>query len=401
LRGDVVCFLALAACSSSKSNDVPPVAYQGTLPSTTPARFAANVLTIAASVDQATLRPLVMDTGSPLTGIDPGSYAGVPIPADASSLTTLGVGSLVFQNVPSVALTECGGSCGPFDITGVVGGNILRSFVVAFDYRAPAVVLANAAPSPPANTGGAPVRVAFDVAGGGTGSIAGGNGETVNLAPTRIVVQASIEGTSRTLVLDTGSSYTELRTSLYTAVVSDGRAQLGLSTLTAVGVSTGSVARTRALALGDAQAMGSPLGSTPDNIVDNLSNETGMTIDGTIGGSFLRAFYVVIDYAGHLLTLYPYAAADPLADEFQRVGVFLGAKGTGYVVAQAMDTTAASYVGDVVVDVDGAKLDGLDPEAADRLLRGQPGGAHTLHVQHRSLVTPVTLTIKDVLPLGP
>lgn len=389
----------LAACGGSTSSEVPPVAYEGPLPAAVSARLLFDTLTVEASIDGVTSRPLLVDTGSPMTGFDPRSWPEVQLSADASVLPSLALGPLTFEQVPAVTLTECGTTCGPYDVTGVVGGNVLRSFVVGFDYQAPAVTFGPTAL--PGDAQASAVTVGFDLTGGGTGTIAGGNGQVVNVPPTRLVVQATIEGTARTLVIDTGSSYTLLRQSLFSPLVSDGRAQLTLDASTATGAAQGSVARTHTLVVGAAQASGSPVGSVPDEQIDDLASETGLAIDGLLGGSFLRAFYTLIDYGQRQASLYPYSVVDPLADEFDRVGVFLAEDGSGYVVTQAVEQSEQSLVGAVLVDVDGTPVMGLDPDQADRLLRGAPGTTHTLHLQSGDSVQAETLPVQDVLPLAP
>ncbi len=155
------------------------------------------------------------------------------------------------------------------------------------------------------------------------------------------------------------------------------------------------MARSRSLDVGGATSAGSPIASVPDEQVDDVANETGTTIDGMLGGSFLRAYYTVVDYAGGKLSLYPYASGDPLADEFDRAGVFLVESDGGYDVGQAIDPTADALLDAPLDAIDGTALVGLDPEQADRSLRGSLGTTHTL----RAGAQTVTLAVKDVLPL--
>jgi hypothetical protein len=388
----------VVACGGVSPNDVPPVPYSGALPASVSARYLFNVLSVEAVANGAKASPILVDTGSPMTGLDPTSYAGGEIPPDISVLSSLAVGGVTFERVPAVALEECGTACGPFDVTGVLGGNVLRSFTLALDYRAPAVVFGAAAI--PASAQSTPSVISFAVAGGGTGTIAGGDGRTLDVPPTRILVQATIEGSVRTLLLDTGSSYTLLRDSLFSALVADGRAQLALEASTGAGPTQGAVARTKTLDVSSATATGSVVGSVPDAQVDDVATETGETVDGMLGGSFLRASYTVVDYAAGKLSLYPYATVDPLVDEFVRAGVFLDEEGDGYVVSQAIDPAAGAFVGSAVADVDGTAVANLDPEQADRLLRGQVGASHVIHFEGAGAAS-VTLAVKDVLPLAP
>ena len=394
-------FVAASACRASTQDDVPPVAYTGALPVTVPARYLSNVLTVEAEVNGAGARPLLVDTGSAMTGLDPTSYADANVASDVSSLPSLAVGAMTWKNVPVVVLDECGTSCGPYDVTGVVGGNILRSFVVSFDYRAPAIVFGPA--QPPSTVTPTPIAIPFSVEGGGMGTIAGGNGAEVDVPPTRAVLHGTIEGVARTFVVDTGASFTLLRESLFTPLVSDGRKTLALVSSTSSGSAQGSVARTHALDVGAATSSGSPVESVPDAVVDDLAAETGTSIDGLLGGSFLRAYDTVVDYGAGAMSLYPYSAVDPLADEFDRVGFFLGASGSDYVIVQIILGSAASGVegleGATLVDVDGTPLTGLDPETADRLLRGAVGATHAMHVMIGATLEEKTFPVEDVLAL--
>ena len=392
--------LVLAACSSSTTDGgVPPVAYVGALPATLPARYVANTLSVQASINASTARPFLVDTGSPITGFDPSAWPDANVASSTSVLGSLAVGPLTFTQVPSAALSECGTACGPYDAAGLLGGNVLRSFVVAFDYRTPAVVLGPTAV--PATVQASPTIVAFVLAGGGRGTIAGGNGQIVEVPPTRLVVQAQIDGAARTLVVDTGASFTLLRQSLFAPLVADGRAQLTFKAATATGATQGTVARARSLRVGAAAQAGSPVGGVADADMDSIASETGHAVDGLLGGSFLRAFYAVVDYGNGHAALYPYTAADPVADEFTRVGVFLAASGGGYVVSHAVATTDSGLVGAMLVDVDGTTVAGKDPEQADRLLRGSLGATHTLHLQRGGVIEAKTLPVQDVLPLPP
>jgi hypothetical protein len=244
-----------------------------------------------------------------------------------------------------------------------------------------------------------PTTVSLDLAGGGMGMIAGGNGQQVDVPPTRLIVEVPIEGSTCTLIVDTGASYSLIRDALFQQVASDGRAVLTLGATTITGGTELQVARTHSMSVGSASATGSPIGDLPDAQAADLSNEVGRNIDGLLGGSFLRAFYTLVDYGGQSLSLYPYKSADPLADEFDRAGVFLAEDGTGYVIAQTVGKTDPNLVGETLVDVDGTTVAGLDPDQADRLLRGRPGASHVLHVQQDGGVVAVTLSVQDVLPL--
>jgi hypothetical protein len=392
-------WIGLVACNGSTSTSVPAVDYTGTLPASVPARHIFNTLEVQASIGKSMPRLIVVDTGSPLAGVDPASWPDADLSPTFSTLPTFTVGSLTFEQVPAAPLSICGTMCGPFDPTGVLGGNVLREFVMGFDYQAPAVLFGPSAVPSDAQT--SPVTVAIDVAGGGMGTVASGDSQVYDVPPTRLVLSVVIEGTTHTLAVDTGATYTTLRASLFSQIVADGRATLPFDAATTTGGAQSQVARSRTMSVGSAQATGSPIASIDDSVIDSLASEIGQSADGLLGGSFLRAYYTRIDYGGQQLSLYPFKTADPLADEFDRVGVFLAEDGAGYAIGQAVTASAQSLVGDTLVDVDGTSVTGLDPDQADRLLRGTPGGSHTLHVQQNGTVDAVTLPIEDVLALMP
>jgi hypothetical protein len=391
--------LGLLGCNGQASTNVPPVAYTGSLPASVPARYLFNTLTVEAAIGKSMQRPIVVDTGSPMTGVDPASWPDADLSATFTTLPSLAVGSLTFESVPAVPLSICGTTCGPFDTTGVLGGNILRSFVIGFDYQAPAVLFGPT--QVPSDAQASPITVGLDLAGGGMETLAGGDGQELDVPPTRLIVTVTIEGTARTMILDTGSSYTLLSETLFKQIVADGRTVLPFEASTVMGGAQSDVARTHTMSVSAAQATGSPIASIDDGTIGNLSSETGQSIDGLLGGSLLRAYYTQIDYGSRQLALYPFKVADPLADEFDRVGVFLAEDGAGYAIGQAVTASAQYLLGDVLVDVDGTSVSGLDPDQADRLLRGTPGGSHMLHVERNGTAVAVTLPIEDVLPLMP
>ena len=394
--------LVVTACGSPAANEVPPVAYEGTLPASASARYFFNTLTVEASVDGATSRPLLVDTGSPLTGVDPTSWPDAAAGGRISpSLSALAVGPLTFEQVPSAPLTECGTSCGPYDVTGVLGGNVLRSFVVGFDYQGPTVVLG-------------PTTLPSDAQGVGHDDRLRRGGRRNRdhrrrrrSGRRRPAHAAGPAGDHRGHGAHAHRRHRlELHAPAAVALRDHGlgrtRPAISQSVSTASGAAQGSVARTHTLVVGAAQATGSPVGSIPDDEVDDLATEIGGSVDGMLGGSFLRAFYATSTTARGQLSLYPYVTADPLADEFDRVGVFLAEDGAGgYVVAQAVEPSEQGLVGEPLVDVDGTPVAGLDPDQADRLCGARPGRPTRCTCRPRGGVEAQTLPVQDVLPLSP
>ena len=135
--------------------------------------------------------------------------------------------------------------------------------------------------------------------------------------------------------------------------------------------------------------------------------EVHHTVDGLLGGNFLRNFLVTIDYPEGVLHLQRYTTP-PIADEFQRVGVELGiANGAHrYGIARVYPGSDAAAkqlsVGDEVVSVDGVALDDLDPLAADDSLNGTVGATKMIGLgnAHTSGLTNTTITVRvdDLIP---
>src|SRR5437667_19554 len=216
------------------------------------------------------------------------------------------------------------------------------------------------------------------------------NGTIISFPATRIPLTVDVEGVSHPFILDTGASETTVRSTVYNALIADGRGQLNnLPITTVAGPGFATVARVRTLTVGGqtvtdpvVMMIGDPL---RDQLLDSISGEVNHTNDGLLGGNFLREFMVTIDYPRGTLHLQRYTSA-VIVDEFKRVGFELGpasaASAHSYAVGVVYDNTDAAAKnlspGDELVSVDGRALDGLDSVAADNLLNGNVGSTKAI-----------------------
>jgi len=266
-----------------------------------------------------------------------------------------------------------------------------------------------------------------DVAGGGgallPGDCPGGCG-AVDLDATRVVVEATLEGRAEpvVLVLDTGASALVLRPSVVDGLGDPARPRLdGVTVGTANGAVTAYLTRVSSLAVdavpddandaaGAADALVETSVSTlvlPDEaLFDGLSAEVGRRIDGLLGGSFLRAFAISIDYPGQTLRASRYLVRDHIdPNEFVRVGFTMVPDGQAWLVQDVhpgTDADAQGLVpGDEIVSVDGVAITGADADAVSALFTGFGLGDRVpLEVVRGAGGAPVPLDVlvEDLLP---
>ena len=137
----------------------------------------------------------------------------------------------------------------PLNFAGLLGGNVMRQFMVRFDYAHPDHAFRLGMPPMEMATDGVETpgnSADFTLEGGGLGRV--GDGGVVSFPATRIPIQVEIDGVTHPFVLDSGASETTVRASLFTTVTADGRAQLsGLPIMTVMGSSTASATRVSTL----------------------------------------------------------------------------------------------------------------------------------------------------------
>jgi hypothetical protein len=396
--------LALSACSGQAIDISGPLG--------TPIQGAThgNVMYIPVAVDGTMARPLAVDTGAPVTLLDPNAFMDLNLPSGQSSHTFVS-GALTFKGVPAVALSPCGMMiCSDEQLDGLFGGNILRQIETTFNYRDQQLVL-----GPLTVPGGVePVGASkkFDLQGGGRGQLQGVSG-IIDFPATRISITVTVEGTDHPFILDSGASLLVLDPALFQTLASDGRATTQVGALTTMGMGSSQAMRLRSVVVAGAEVQGAPAISSPLDL-SQLAAEVGHPVEGLLGGTYLREFLVSADYPSTQLTLRRYDTRDHIHDEFQRVGILLAQASDGsYVVAYVFPKTDAANnpgltcvqgttrPGSTVVSVDGTALGGLAPEDADLSLRGTPGVYKTLVLRSScdGSMTTASIRVDDVLPL--
>jgi len=291
----------LAGCNSgtmSPNGGAGAPGANGAAGTTVPGTVTSDIVSVPVAIDGAGTMPFVVDTGSPLTLIDPTRFQTLGLSMGSDVVTTLTVGSLQFMNVTVLAASPCGlMTCSTSAPAGLLGGDILGQFLLTLDYVTPAVGFnSTALPSGL----GAPAATAFSLEGGGLVQISGGG--TVMVPATRISVDVAIEGATYPFVVDTGSSQVLLSSDFYDMVVSDGRSQSTANVLTVNGTMTEPTTELKTVSLAGAAQTNVSAVRSPFSL-DPLSAEVGHPVLGLLGGSYLSAYLITIDYPNRQITL--------------------------------------------------------------------------------------------------
>jgi len=376
-----------------------------------PARVGANLVFAEVSINAQPPSFLLIDTGSPVTLIDPSMYPALSFPQTPQVTVSVAFGGFTVDNVPALQTTFLGS--GGANVPEIVGGNLMQQFPVQLDYserdpnRAFRIGASNMTASGVEVPGG---QVSFTLAGGGREIVDMSSTAAIDVPATRIPITVDIEGVSHPFILDTGASEVTVRDTVYAALVADGRPQLsGLPIGTAAGARTATVTRARTITVGGQTVVNAPIMTIGDQLIDGLQSELGRPMDGLLGGSYLREFLVTVDYPHGSLQLQRYVPPAVIQDEFKRVGFELGT-GSGahaYAVAVVYPGTDAEAkgirMGDVILSVDGQDLDSLDPISADETLDGTVGTTKQIGLgaaADPSLAnTTIAVRVDDLIPL--
>lgn len=373
----VLALVALSACGTTDGDGpADTLDTMGMLGVPSPTLIGQNVMLVDATLNGHAGGRLLVDTGSPLTFVNAAWFSGAQLPAATQVTVDIGIGALTIDDVPSIQTT--GGAMDQLRLAGILGGNVLRQFSTTFNYRDRQFWM-GAGPSPddvlPATS------IAFKLSGGGIGKL---DGSFIRFLATRVPISVEVEGKSHMLVLDTGASDVTLRTGVFDELVADGRAVLDdMLVSTVAGVTTARVARCRSISVSGETLTNIAVMAFADTILDTISDELGYTVDGLLGGDFLREFLVTIDYRKGRVDLGRYGSRAHIHDEFERVGMWLSTSGaSSFVVASVRRGSAVEKAGiakgDEVVSIDGQTLAGLDLFAVDSLLNGQAGSTHRI-----------------------
>jgi len=397
------------ACGGSSGGSSPPLMTSGMLGTPSTAVISNNLIFVNASMNAMDQTPgvfgMLVDTGSPVVLIDPTQFNTPPPTTNAQIATKVDLGLLDALGNPVVVIEQApvlqvsNAMMDGLGFGGILGGSVMSQFSVQLDYAAPMMegfclgcTAVGRADVGPDNV------VPFTLKGGGDSAFTLGtdshgnpiNSPAINIPPTRIVVAVAIDGTPHTCIVDSGATQLSIRSTVYDALVADGRAQLsgGIAIMTIAGPANAEVTRAKTITVGSATISDPPvmsiMTSPPDQLLGNISNELKTPIDCLLGGSFLRNFLVTIDYPATQLHLEPYLTP-PIPDEFRRAGFTIGlATQTGpfvvtYVYPGSDAASQGIAVGDEVVAIDGTNLMSvIYVDAADQLLDGTPGATKSI-----------------------
>jgi hypothetical protein len=362
-----------------------------------PAKIYANIFVVDASLNGAPGGQVILDTGSPLTLLDAHGFDGAPINSGhyTADLTVAGAGVSGVTVIPLIA----GGGL----VDGIVGGDVFHTSTLALAYRDKQVRFGDG-PSPDGIDASA-TPVAFSLEGGGEGRI---NNEVISYPATRVIVNLSIDGEDHVVMLDSGASATTLRTSVFDHMIADGRPRIddGPTVSTLTGPAQTRLTRARKLAIGGFELANSLVSTIGDDLFNNIGQEVGHNLDGVVGGTYLREFFVTIDYSNHQLRLQRWNDGSHIPDEMVRVGIELGA-GPPYSVATVYSGSDAQKqgirIGDELRAIDGTDLSSKDPAFISSALAGKVGESHTLTMGATTDTTingkSVEVRVEDLLPV--
>jgi len=407
--------VAVSACGDDG------IDYDGTAGEPTPARFDAWVPAIdlsAASGDLDITGNVIVDTGAPFTILDVDTYGY----EDGKAATTLTGFGLTFPDYPVIAYDVFDQSTGDYD--GLLGGDLLRHFALSLDYKGSLAWLRDAdttaLPSGVSGSFDDAVSIPFVLRGGGTGLVPGncpGGCGTVSVAATRILLEVELEGSATPVwfLVDTGASISVLSEELLQELGDPARPRLdGVSVATVNGIVSAYLSRVSSIVIaGDGEDAGpsqvthvsSPVLVVPGwDLFGAIQSETGVQVRGLIGGSFLRSFLTTLDYTSKRLRLSRYVEPSHLdPDEFVRVGFTLSPVSGQWRVVDVYDNTDAEaeglVAGDVVLEIDGTAITGLDESAVGNLLGAFGQGQEVpIGIQVGGGVQTVDVMIEDLLP---
>ena len=167
-------------------------ATQGTFGSRTAASLDTLIPVIDVAVGASATQPFIVDTGSPVTLLNSISY-GHAQDYSATELQTLSAFGVTFDGLSLVVYGAfTADACGTSEVGGIIGGDLLQRYQLTLDYLGSALYLWNGIHDSPdlGQAVAAATAVPIRVLGGGQETVAG---LTVDLPPTRIVVEGALE----------------------------------------------------------------------------------------------------------------------------------------------------------------------------------------------------------------
>ena len=153
--------------------------------------------------------PMLVDTGAPLTFVNPGGS----LSRGPQRLRSLTIAGATLFDVPVVGDDPFG--LAPL-VGGVLGVNVICQFNATWDWRRRRFTLGDTPQD--AEVVEQETVIPFVLRGGGTFRV---SGVDVRVPPTRIIVEGEVEGQRLALVLDTGASTSALRDDLVASLAGD------------------------------------------------------------------------------------------------------------------------------------------------------------------------------------
>jgi len=411
--GWVVCLLAPLGCGSSGGDG--DFSYSGESNQVVGANFGTDLLAdVTTTVNAGPQKLFTVDTGAPFTILNATSF---PDHSDGGHKDDLTAFNLSFPQLNDVSFAIAG------DNDGIIGGNVLTHFAFSLDYNGDRVWLGDPYDKeviPRDVEADAEMDVGFDIFGGGTAST-GGNCTAnclVTFPPTRVLVQVQVENQSSPvyMLVDTGASVVILDASLFDSLAPDPNRPI-LEGVQLVGVSgsqdsflsrvgqlkllgTGGAAETVEL---DSVEVGVIPGTT---LLMSISQETGKTVRGLIGATYLRYFLTTVDFQAKKLRLSRYV--DPHVDPNAYIGpgFRLQLSGTRWALLEVytnMDAYAQGLrVGQVVEEIGNQPLTGLTNAQVQAVLDSYDVGEEMpVTVQQNGTMFTVNVLVQDLLPTYP
>jgi hypothetical protein len=343
----IASLLATAACGSSSDFDKTQSTPTQVM---TALAHSLNVNPMQITVGDTT-EYVAVDTGDPEALLDGLFFDAVAAPAfdnGSDVAITLGATTVPDAFVIDSPLTDVSSSFKTV-LYGNVGCSVTCGYAASFDYQGVAVALAPTMDQVTAPAGvGADQIVPFTLEGG----------HSMNLPVSRVIVPVTIDGATYHMMIDTGASTVSVSSAAFAALTADGRATIAGNVSTTQGADMSTRTRAHAITVAGVEVDGAIVESDPnfDTILTNISTDVGYTIDGSLGGTFLRNFFVTIDYPNSQLHLAPYVDTSWQLDLARNAGITItGPAESGYTVTAVTADAAAKgiEVGDNVIAIDG------------------------------------------------
>ncbi len=367
------CLLFLTACPGESG----PM-FLGTPGEPQAARLDSNLFFMPTRIDGRDTPHLLVDTGAPTVVMDPTLAELERGYQTAASFEMLG---LEYQEFAFVADSLLASDMGDYVAGGVIGCTAFCTFDVSFDYRAETVTLDGVGRIDDASE-----THVIDVALEGGGLTRDPTTEEVFEVPTsRVMVSAMVEGRPLSLLVDSGASVTVLRASLVEELLADGRPTLEATAMGMFGMDQSVLFRLRSMSVGGADVPDVIAARSDgfERLLDGIAEETGMAVDGALGGTALREFFVTVDYDAEQLRLDRYPNRDHVRDEATRIGILVAQpEATNVPVGEVIAGTDAEaqgvQVGDRIVAIDGVSVAGLSLSEIAYLLAGTRGAVRSV-----------------------